>query len=82
VPLEQLHETLQRLRRRRGLTQAELGERVGHSARQVARWETGAAHLMSALAFARLADVLATDAAEWDALVTALQRLSDGQGGA
>ena len=55
---------------------------MGHSARQVARWETGAAHLMSALAFARLADVLATDAAEWDALVAALQRLSDGQGGA
>jgi transcriptional regulator with XRE-family HTH domain len=75
VPLEQLHETIRRLRSRRGMTQAELASAVGMSERQIQRWETGDASAMQVGAFARLADVLVTDAAEWQELLAALQRL-------
>ena len=75
VPLEQLHETIRRLRSRRGMTQAELASAVGMSERQIQRWETGDASAMQVGAFARLADVLVTDAAEWQELLASLQRL-------
>jgi len=48
---------------------------VGMSERQIQRWETGDASAMQVGAFARLADVLVTDAAEWQELLAALQRL-------
>ena len=43
-------EALRRLRRQRGITQAELGERIGASRSRVSKWERGAVVLRVATA--------------------------------
>ncbi len=70
-----LSELLAVLRKRRGLSQAELGERAGISERQVSRYENGGAGVMSTATFAELADILAETNEELTELIAALYRL-------
>ncbi len=70
-----LSEQLVILRRRRGLSQAQLAEAVGVSERQISRYENGGAGIMATNTFAALAHVLATTDAEMDALLGTLHRL-------
>lgn len=74
-----LSELLVILRKRRGLSQAELGERAGISERQVSRYENGGAGVMSTATFANLTFQLADTEEELDALVAALHRLRSGE---
>ena len=70
-----LSELLAVLRKRRGLSQAELGERAGISERQVSRYENGGAAVMSTATFSELAFQLAETDEERDGLIVALYRL-------
>jgi len=74
-----LSELLGVLRKRRGLSQAELAERAGISERQVSRYENGGAGVMATSTFSELAFHLAETDQERDALLRALHALRSGQ---
>ncbi len=70
-----LSEQLAVLRRRRGLSQAELAKLCGISERQVSRYENGGADVMSTGTFSALMFHLAETPDEKDALLVALGEL-------
>jgi len=70
-----LSELLAVLRRRRGISQAELAKRAGISERQVSRYENGGADVMSTGTFSALMFHLAETPDEKDSLLVALAEL-------
>ena len=71
-----LSELLAVLRKRRGLSQYELATRAGLSERQVSRYETGGAAVMSARSFAGLLSELPETDEEREAMLAALAALA------
>jgi transcriptional regulator with XRE-family HTH domain len=71
-----LSELLAILRKRRGLSQYELSTRAGLSERQVSRYETGKAAVMSAQSFAGLLATLPETDEERAAMLAALAALA------
>ncbi len=71
-----LSELLAILRKRRGLSQYELSTRAGLSERQVSRYETGKAAVMSVQSFAGLLAALPETDEERAAMLAALAALA------